>query len=63
MQVPDREEITAWLIDFPDSATRGAGMGDLSMIKEWEKLRQIVPNRRIFIWSLDHHLKGYDHNP
>lgn len=63
MQVPDQEEIIAWLTAFPDSATRGAGMGDLSMIKEWEKLQKRVPNRRIFIWSLDHDLKGYDHNP
>lgn len=60
MQLPTIEEVSDWLISFPDSAMRGAGMGDLSIIKEWEKFREKVPNRRIFIWSLDRDLTGYD---
>lgn len=63
IQVPNREEIAEWLVAFPDSATRGAGMGDLSMVKEWEKLKTKVPGRRIFIWSLDRDLQGYDYCP
>ncbi|MDJ0797926.1 MAG: hypothetical protein QNJ51_14105 [Calothrix sp. MO_167.B12] len=32
MEVPSIEEIGEWLSGFPDSAMRGAGMGDLSII-------------------------------
>ncbi len=63
MQVPSTEEVGEWLSGFPDSAMRGAGMGDLSIIKEWEKFKRKVPDRRIFIWSLDSDLQGYDHSP
>lgn len=60
MQVPTLEEVAKWLNSFPDSAMRKAGMGDLSIIKEWEKMRKKIPNRRVFIWSLDEDLQGYD---
>jgi hypothetical protein len=63
MQVPTTEEIGAWLSGFPDSAMRGAGMGDLSIIQEWQKFKRKVPDRRVFIWSLDSDLQGYDHVP
>lgn len=63
MQLPDIKDVGKWLSDFPDSAMRGAGMGDLSIIKEWEKMIGKTPNHRIFIWSLDGDLKGYDHMP
>jgi hypothetical protein len=63
MQLPTLEDVGQWLNDFPDSATRGAGMGDLSIIKEWERMKAKTPNYRIFIWSLDRDLTGYDHSP
>ncbi len=63
MQLPDIAEVGEWLNNFPDSAMRGAGMGDLSIIKEWEKTIRITPNYRIFIWSLDRDLQGYDYTP
>jgi hypothetical protein len=63
MQIPDREEIRIWLQDFPALATREIGIADLSIIKEWEKLQKLVPHHRVFIWSLDKHLKGYDYRP
>lgn len=63
MQLPKMEEVEEWLGGFPDSAMRGAGMGDLSIIKEWEKMARKTPNCRIFIWSLDGDLQGYDHAP
>ena len=63
MQVPTTEEVGDWLNGFPDSAMRGAGMGDLFIIKEWEKFKGKVPDCRIFIWSLDRDLKGYDYCP
>lgn len=63
MQLPDMEEVGEWLSNFPDSAMRGAGMGDLSIIKEWEKTIRRTPNHCIFIWSLDGDIQGYDHTP
>jgi hypothetical protein len=63
MQVPTTEEVGEWLSRFPDSAMRGAGMGDLSIIREWEKAKKRTPYLRVFIWSLDKDLKGYDHCP
>lgn len=63
MQLPNIEEVGQWLEGFPDSAMLGAGMGDLSIIKEWEKMIRRTPSRRIFIWSLDQDLQGYDHSP
>jgi hypothetical protein len=63
MQLPNVQEIGEWLSDFPDSAMRGAGIGDLSIIKEWEKMVRRTPNHRIFIWSLDGDLQGYNHIP
>ena len=63
MQVPTLEEIGVWLHEFPDSAMRTIGMGDLSIIKEWEKAKKRTPHFRVFIWSLDTDLMGYDHKP
>ncbi|MGL5196212.1 MAG: hypothetical protein ACRC8Y_21705 [Chroococcales cyanobacterium] len=63
MQVPTLDEVQLWLTGFPDSATQGKGMGDLSIVQEWEKSRRLFPNRRVFIWSLDTHLQGYDSHP
>lgn len=63
MQVPTLDEVKLWLTGFPDSATEGKGMADLSIVQEWEKSRRLFPNRRVFIWSLDTHLQGYDSHP
>ena len=63
MQVPTLEEIGIWLDEFPDRAMREVSMGDLSIIKEWEKAKTRTPYRRVFIWSLDRDLMGYDHQP
>lgn len=54
------EELLDWLDDFADSAMRHVGMADLSMIKEYEKQCALHPRRRVFIWSLDSHLRRYD---
>jgi hypothetical protein len=57
---PEREQVSAYLAEFPDSAMRGCGLVDLSLISEWERLRRLVRNARVLIWSLDSHLRGYD---
>lgn len=56
----DLENLKDWLSDFPDHAMRGIGMGDLSIIKEWERQCELHPGRRVFIWSRDGDLHGYD---
>jgi len=42
---------------------RTVGMGDLSIIKEWEEAKKRTPYLRVFIWSLDNDLRGYDYQP
>lgn len=63
INVPTLTEIGNWLNNFPDSAMRGVGMGDLSIIAEWEKAKARTPHLRVFIWSLDSDLIGYDYRP
>ncbi len=63
MQLPNMEEVGEWLSDFPEKVKEGAGIADLSIIKEWDKMVKKIPSCRIFIWSLDRHLQGYDHSP
>jgi len=57
---PSHGEFLQWLEAFPDSAMRGVGMGDLSVVKEWESCCQRFSMSRVWIWSLDGHLQGYD---
>lgn len=61
--LPDTRELARWLDDFPESAMRRAGMGDLSIIKAWESACTRHPRSRVSIWSLDQHLAGYDRTP
>lgn len=54
------EDLQRYLSEFPDCAMRRIGLGDLSIIKEYERQCQLHQARRVFIWSLDHHLSAYD---
>lgn len=54
------EQLRTWLGEFPDRAMTGVGMGDLSIIKEWEAMCQLHRGRRVRIWSLDGDLQGFD---
>jgi len=56
----DVEQLRLWLSEFPEHAMREVGMGDLSIIKEWERQCSLFPRRRVAIWSLDGDLKNYD---
>jgi hypothetical protein len=56
----EASEMRSWLVEFPDHATRGSGLGDLSVIQEWNRQRSLNPYRRVFIWAYDHHLSSYD---
>lgn len=70
---PDLECILTWIDEFPDFVSRGiavgggqinqskaAGFADLTIIKDWEKQRELHSMTRVMIWSLDNGLQGYD---
>lgn len=60
----ESEELLAWLAELPEWANRGSGLGDLAIAKEWEELCGLSRGmRRVYIWSLDEHLSGYDLRP
>ena len=57
---PSNQEVLAWLDAFPDPATQGIGMGDLSIKKEWESICQRNSMSRVWVWTLDNDLAGLD---
>lgn len=59
MKVPSKEDIIAWVGDFPVSANTGKGFGDHTIVKEWEEMRDLHKGFSVRIWSLDNDLKGY----
>lgn len=61
--VPAPDDFIKWLGEFPEHASRGVGMGDVSIIKAWERQCALNLARRVFIWSYDADLVGYDRPP
>ncbi|MBL1208237.1 hypothetical protein [Geminocystis sp. GBBB08] len=59
----DSEDLNKLLLQFPDSAMGGSGLGDLSIIHDWQKLCNQNQGRRVYIWSLDKHLQNYEQLP
>jgi predicted nucleic acid-binding protein len=57
---PSNQEVLSWLDAFPDSATQGIGMGDLSIKKEWEELCQRHTLSHVWVWALDGDLGDLD---
>jgi len=57
---PSNEEVLGWLEAFPDSATHGIDMGDLSIKKEWEELCRRHRMSRVWVWALDGDLAELD---
>lgn len=60
IQFPNHGEILGWLAEFPESAAGGRSLGDLCIVKEWERLCIRHSLSRVLIWSVDKHLQGYD---
>lgn len=58
-----RDEFEKWLKDFPDWTNQGSGLGDLTIVKEWERQCMLNRARHVYIWSLDRHLSAYDRKP
>lgn len=57
-QHPD--EMLQWISEFPDSAARGVGFGDLSIVRIFHQQCDLNHARRVVIWSYDKHLQSYD---
>jgi hypothetical protein len=61
-----REALLEWLHEFPDwvmkndSKGKGSGLGDLAIKKDFEYQCALHRARRVYIWSLDERLSGYD---
>lgn len=55
------DALLGWLDEFPESAMRQIGFGDLSIAKEFERQCALNPGRRVFVWSFDAHLRSLDH--
>ena len=51
-------QLQQWLNEFPESAMRGSGLGDLSIIHDFNRMCEQNPRRRVYIWSLDEHLSS-----
>jgi len=58
-----QEALLEWLGEFPDWASRGSGLADLTIVKEFERQCSLNPMRRVYIWSNDQHLSSYDRRP
>jgi hypothetical protein len=57
---PSNHEVLGWLDAYPESATRGVGMGDLSIHKEWEACCRQYAMSHVWVWTLDNDLAGLD---
>ncbi|MFP4395235.1 MAG: hypothetical protein ACLFTI_08230 [Anaerolineales bacterium] len=55
----DPQNLQHYLSKFPDYAMQGIGLGDLSIIEEYDRQCRLHRARHVFIWSLDHHLAAY----
>ncbi len=56
----EAEDMRRWLAEFPNWASGGSGLGDLSIVHDWQRIRTQNQARRVYIWSLDKHLATYD---
>lgn len=66
---PSKEDVGHWLDEFVEWATqtdpkgKGRGLGDLAIRKLWEEQCKLNPQGRVYIWSGDGHLAGFDSKP
>lgn len=59
----ESEKMLQWLDEFPDWAMQEKGLGDLSIKQDWERQCELNRGRRVYIWSVDGDLDGYDRGP
>jgi hypothetical protein len=59
--LPSAPDLADWLVEFPEAATAGKSLADLSMIKLWEDQCRRFEHRRVLIWTYDRtDLGAYD---
>ncbi len=54
--------LETWIEDFPNRVLE-MGFGDYSIVKDWEQQCSEHIRSRVYIWSADRHLSGYDREP
>ena len=57
---PSNDQVLKWLDEFPDSAMREVGMGDLSIRQEWESCCRKYTMSHVWVWALDGDLASLD---
>jgi hypothetical protein len=71
-EIPTEKEILVWLEDFPqkagqnkspDKINEGTSLGDLTIIKEFDKCCARFSMSEIFVWSLDSDLQRCHYRP
>lgn len=56
----NKNDLLTIAYEFPDCAVRETGIGDMSIIRAYEKYKDEIPAiGNIMIWSFDVHLQGY----
>ena len=63
IEFPETSRLRGWLHDFPDRAMRELGLGDVSIIDEWERACRRHPSQRVRVWTLHRQLQSYDRLP
>lgn len=59
--LPDQKELAGDLDRFVDWCKQRSGLGDLLIKTTWERQCALQPKqRRVYVWSKDAHLQGYD---
>lgn len=57
-----KEDLIYYAENYVSNAVSGVGMGDLSIIRTYEKCKESLIVGRIMIWSMDAHLSCYQEN-
>ena len=58
--LPSPQVVLGWLDRFPDRAVQGVSLADESIVALWESQQALNRMRRVYVWSFDAHLVGYD---
>jgi len=59
----ETSKLQRWFDEFVDWSTQGRGLGDLSIKHDWDRQCELHKAMRVYIWSLDIHLAGFDRGP
>jgi hypothetical protein len=63
LQGIDAARLDDLLKGFPESAMRGVGLGDQTILDAYNEACVKLPTARVRIWSFDRHLAGLDRVP